>query len=171
MTSYKSKGSWTLAGSEAINSPIEGTRRYRTSDAPWEPTQLDGFWIKSLYELLRSRGVRWPGPCRMRETFRSTQSIAAGALPAPFAGARPLSSALYLMVTPIAPVRLHRNPVFDKVERTDGTFCAPTSPTTRKATLMSGRPASNSENTVAHSRSHKLEVTDLLHPSRNTTPL
>jgi hypothetical protein len=94
MTSYKSKGSWTLAGSEAIKSPIEGTRRYRTSDAPWEPTQLDGFWIKSLYELLRSRGVRWPGPCRMRETFRSTQSIAAGALPAPFAGARPLGSAL-----------------------------------------------------------------------------
>jgi quercetin dioxygenase-like cupin family protein len=49
-SSDKSKESWTLAGSEAIKSPIEGTRRYRSSDAPWEPTQLDGFWIKSLYE-------------------------------------------------------------------------------------------------------------------------
>jgi quercetin dioxygenase-like cupin family protein len=49
-SSDQSKGSWTLAGSESIKSPIEGTRRYRASDAPWEPTELDGFWIKSLYE-------------------------------------------------------------------------------------------------------------------------
>jgi predicted cupin superfamily sugar epimerase len=44
----------------------------------------------------------------VRLTFVSTQTIAAGGLPAPFADARPLGSALYFMVTPIAPVRLHR---------------------------------------------------------------
>ena len=44
----------------------------------------------------------------VRVTFVSKQSIAAGALPAPFAAERPLGSALYFMVTPDAPVRLHR---------------------------------------------------------------
>jgi predicted cupin superfamily sugar epimerase len=38
----------------------------------------------------------------------SQQSIAAGGLPAPFADGRPLGSALYFLVTPDAPVRLHR---------------------------------------------------------------
>ena len=42
-------------------------------------------------------------------TYVSTQSIAAGGLPPPFADARPMGSALYFMVTPTAPVRLHRN--------------------------------------------------------------
>jgi uncharacterized protein len=41
-------------------------------------------------------------------TFVSPQALAAGALPAPFAQARPVGSALYFMVTPQAPVRLHR---------------------------------------------------------------
>src|SRR4051794_31484911 len=41
-------------------------------------------------------------------TYVSTQSIAAGGLPPPFADARPMGSALYFMVTPTAPVRLHR---------------------------------------------------------------
>jgi predicted cupin superfamily sugar epimerase len=44
----------------------------------------------------------------VRVTFVSKQSIAAGGLPAPFVEARPLGSALYFMVTPGAPVRLHR---------------------------------------------------------------
>ena len=44
----------------------------------------------------------------MRVTFVSKQSIAAGGLPAPFADGGPLGSALYFMVTPVAPVRLHR---------------------------------------------------------------
>ena len=44
----------------------------------------------------------------VRVTFVSKQSLAAGALPAPFAAERPLGSALYFMVTPDAPVRLHR---------------------------------------------------------------
>ena len=41
-------------------------------------------------------------------TYLSTKSIAAGGLPPPFADARPMGSALYFMVTPVAPVRLHR---------------------------------------------------------------
>jgi predicted cupin superfamily sugar epimerase len=41
-------------------------------------------------------------------TFVSQQMLAAGALPAPFGEARPVGSALYFVVTPQAPVRLHR---------------------------------------------------------------
>jgi uncharacterized protein len=44
----------------------------------------------------------------VRLTFVSQQAIAAGGLPAPFADGRPLGSALYFLVTPSAPVRLHR---------------------------------------------------------------
>jgi len=41
-------------------------------------------------------------------TFISNQRIAPGGLPAPFLDGRPAGSALYFMVTPDAPVRLHR---------------------------------------------------------------
>jgi predicted cupin superfamily sugar epimerase len=44
----------------------------------------------------------------VRLTFASKHAIAAGGLPAPFADARPLGSALYFLVTSSAPVRLHR---------------------------------------------------------------
>jgi uncharacterized protein len=44
----------------------------------------------------------------VRVTFMSKVRIASGGLPAPFAAGRPLGSALYFMVTPEAPVRLHR---------------------------------------------------------------
>src|SRR3954469_22174464 len=44
----------------------------------------------------------------VRLTFTSKQLIPAGALGSPLADARPLGSALYFMVTPSAPVRLHR---------------------------------------------------------------
>src|SRR5918993_6087031 len=44
----------------------------------------------------------------VRVSFVSQQLIAPGGLPDPFAGGRPLGSALYFMVTPTAPVRLHR---------------------------------------------------------------
>ena len=44
----------------------------------------------------------------VRVTFTSNLSIAPGGLPAPFAVSRPLGSALYFLVTPEAPVRLHR---------------------------------------------------------------
>jgi hypothetical protein len=44
----------------------------------------------------------------VRVTFISEKWIAAGGLPPPFAEGRPTASALYFMVTPDAPVRLHR---------------------------------------------------------------
>jgi predicted cupin superfamily sugar epimerase len=44
----------------------------------------------------------------VRETYLSKLSIPPGDLPAPFAAGRPLGSALYFMMTPQAPVKLHR---------------------------------------------------------------
>jgi predicted cupin superfamily sugar epimerase len=44
----------------------------------------------------------------VRITYVSAQAVAAGGLPPPFADKRPVGSALYFMVTPTAPVRLHR---------------------------------------------------------------
>src|SRR5271169_2546248 len=44
----------------------------------------------------------------VRVTFVSPLPIAPGGLPAPFADGRRAGSALYFMVTPEAPVRLHR---------------------------------------------------------------
>src|SRR6059058_4163574 len=44
----------------------------------------------------------------VRITFVSKRQIAPGGLPPPFADGRPAGSALYFMVTPNAPVHLHR---------------------------------------------------------------
>lgn len=44
----------------------------------------------------------------VRVTFVSKQRIAPGGLPAPFEGGRPTGSALYFMLTPEEPVKLHR---------------------------------------------------------------
>jgi len=44
----------------------------------------------------------------LRETYKSDLTIAPGGLPAPFENGRPLGSALYFMVTPEAPMKLHR---------------------------------------------------------------
>src|SRR5918999_4718929 len=44
----------------------------------------------------------------VRVTFVSNQRIAPGGLPAPFAEGRPAGSALYFMLTPEEPVKLHR---------------------------------------------------------------
>ena len=44
----------------------------------------------------------------VRVTFVSSQRIAPGGLPAPFDGGRPMGSALYFMLTPDEPVKLHR---------------------------------------------------------------
>lgn len=43
----------------------------------------------------------------VRVSFVSGERIAPGGLPEPFGGGRPAGSALYFMVTPEAPVRLH----------------------------------------------------------------
>jgi predicted cupin superfamily sugar epimerase len=43
-----------------------------------------------------------------RETYRSDRQVPAGALPPEYGGARPLGGVLYFLVTPQAPVRMHR---------------------------------------------------------------
>jgi len=60
-------------------------------------------------EIVRSLDLQPNATCGfVRVTFLSKQAIAPGGLPAPFADGRPLGSALYFVVTPEAPVRLHR---------------------------------------------------------------
>jgi len=60
-------------------------------------------------EVLRLLGLEPNATCGfVRETLRLGRDIAPGGLPAPFADGRPLGTALYFMVTPAAPVRLHR---------------------------------------------------------------
>jgi uncharacterized protein len=59
--------------------------------------------IRSLLDLEPNATCRF-----VRVTFVSEEMIAAGGLPAPFAAGGPLGSALYFLVTPEAPVRLHR---------------------------------------------------------------
>jgi predicted cupin superfamily sugar epimerase len=44
----------------------------------------------------------------VRVTFMSKQRIAPGGLPVPFESGRPMGSALYFMLTPQEPVKLHR---------------------------------------------------------------
>jgi len=44
----------------------------------------------------------------VRDTYKSALNIAPGGLPAPFESGRPLGTALIFMVTPDAPVKLHR---------------------------------------------------------------
>jgi predicted cupin superfamily sugar epimerase len=59
----------------------------------------------------RSRAAEAQGPRHVRfrrVTFISNQRIAPGGLPAPFLDGRPADSALHFMITPEAPVRLHR---------------------------------------------------------------
>ena len=60
-------------------------------------------------EVLRLLGLAPNATCgSVRVSFVSGLSVAAGGLPAPFADGRPLGSALSFLVTPDAPVRLHR---------------------------------------------------------------
>ena len=63
----------------------------------------------SVNEIIRLLKLEANATCGfVRVTFASPQPLAPGALPAPFAEARPLGSALYFLVTSDAPVRLHR---------------------------------------------------------------
>ncbi len=60
-------------------------------------------------EIVRALALEPNATCGfVRVTFVSKLSVAPGGLPAPFADGRPAGSALYFLVTPDAPVRLHR---------------------------------------------------------------
>jgi predicted cupin superfamily sugar epimerase len=67
------------------------------------PENVSADEIKTLLKLEPS------GTCGfVRETYKSALQIAPHGLLAPFASGHPLGSALYFMVTPDAPVKLHR---------------------------------------------------------------
>lgn len=60
-------------------------------------------------EIIELLGLQANATCGfVRVTYTSAMQIAAGGLPAPFAGPHPLGSGLYFLVTPHAPVRPHR---------------------------------------------------------------
>jgi predicted cupin superfamily sugar epimerase len=60
-------------------------------------------------DILRLLGLEPNATCGfVRVTFVSARAVAPGGLGAPFEEGRALGSALYFMVTPGAPVRLHR---------------------------------------------------------------
>ena len=66
----------------------------------------DDLTADEIRELLRLEPNATCGSVRL--TYLSALSVAPNGLPTPFADGRPLGSALYFMVTPSAPVRLHR---------------------------------------------------------------
>ncbi len=67
------------------------------------PCELTADEIISMLELQQHATCGF-----VRLTFVSNRMVAAGVLPSPFAGARPLGSALYFLVRQGAPVKLHR---------------------------------------------------------------
>jgi uncharacterized protein len=67
------------------------------------PNDLTADEIRTLLQLEPNQTCGF-----VRVTYESKLKIAPGGLPAPFADGRPLGSALYFLVTPQAPVRLHR---------------------------------------------------------------
>jgi uncharacterized protein len=92
----------TLVGAAALVPSLAGYSQDGPKVTPMDDV-LTADEIRSLLELEPNATCGF-----VRVTFLSKQSIAPGGLPAPFADGRPLGSALYFMVTPGAPVRLHR---------------------------------------------------------------
>jgi predicted cupin superfamily sugar epimerase len=92
----------TLAAAAAASTPL-------AAQAQQQPTvtlmsaDLTADEVRSLLDLEPNATCGF-----VRVTFVSKDSIAPGGLRAPFADGRPLGSALYFLVTPEAPVRLHR---------------------------------------------------------------
>lgn len=63
----------------------------------------------TFQEVEKLLGLKPNATCGyVRVTFMSEKRIAPGGLPAPFASGRPVGSALYFMLTPQEPVKLHR---------------------------------------------------------------
>lgn len=96
-------GAATLAPSLAHAGATEPEPQPLVNPAKPMPETVTADEIKTLLKLEpnATRGF-------VRETYTSDLSIAPGGLPAPFENGRPLGSALYFMVTPEAPVKLHR---------------------------------------------------------------
>ena len=93
------QGSGVL-GASALVSPIAAQIN------PEMPLMADDLTADEVVRLL---GLEPNATCGfVRVTFLSRHQLSKGTLSAPFEEARPLGSALYFLVTPGAPVRLHR---------------------------------------------------------------
>lgn len=92
----------TLAGAAVASSGHIAASQTRPQATPM-PNDLTPDEIMKLLDLEPNATCGF-----VRVTFLSKRTVAPGGLPAPFADGRPLGSALYFMVTPGAPVRLHR---------------------------------------------------------------
>ncbi len=99
-------GAVTLAPSLAAagsSDPVEDAQLPLVNPEKPMPETVTAAEIKTLLKLEPNKTCGF-----VRETYKSDLSIAPGGLPAPFADGRPLGTALYFMVTPEAPVKLHR---------------------------------------------------------------
>jgi hypothetical protein len=96
-------GAATLAPSLAHGGASEPEPQPLVNPAKPMPESVTADEIKTLLKLEPSTTYGF-----VHETYTSDLSIAPGGLPAPFSGGRPLGSALFFMVTPDAPVKLHR---------------------------------------------------------------
>jgi uncharacterized protein len=96
-------GAATLAPGLAQAGAVEPESQPLVNPAKPMPDNVTADEIKTLLKLEPNKTYRF-----VRETYKSDLSIAPGGLPAPFADGRPLGTALYFMVTPEAPVKLHR---------------------------------------------------------------
>lgn len=96
-------GAATLAPRLANAGAVEPEPQPLANPAKPMPENVTADEIRTLLKL--EPNATWGF---VRETYKSDLSIAPGGLPAPFDGGRPLGSALYFMVTPAAPVKLHR---------------------------------------------------------------
>ena len=95
-----------FAGAAVLTPTLAAEAKKQSRLQPKSPDKSGALTADEARELLKLEPNATCG--FVRETFVSKLSIAAGGLPAPFADQRPLGSALYFMVTPNAPVRLHR---------------------------------------------------------------
>jgi len=95
----------TLAGAAAL-APAVANAQMTAQSPPGDPHMADQLTADEVRSLLKLEPHPTCGFVRI--TYLSSQSIAPGGLPPPFADGRPMGSALYFMVTPTAPVHLHR---------------------------------------------------------------
>jgi len=96
-------GAVTLAPSLAQAGAVEPGAQPLVNPAKPMLDNVSAGEIKSLLKLEPNQTCGF-----VRETYKSDLAIAPGGLPAPFESGRPLGSALYFLVTPEAPVKLHR---------------------------------------------------------------
>jgi predicted cupin superfamily sugar epimerase len=96
----------TLAGAGSLAPSVAADAQGVAQSPPRSAPMVDELTAEELRSLLKLEPNQTCGFVRI--TYLSSLSIAAGGLPAPFADGRPMGSALYFMVTPEAPVRLHR---------------------------------------------------------------